>query len=123
MLHPADRTLSKTLILLVTVLYLPSAYAEVIDKVPSLPFIWGIALTSGIVCLVATYFHRSLLILVAFPAMWFLNLFLEIHSPDVGPALLVEAGRSYIIQAYLAALSVVALGVFGWVLNARKHRV
>lgn len=123
MLHSADRALPKALIVFVVTFYLPCAYAEVIDKVPTLSFIWGVAIASGVVCLVATYFQRWLLILVAFPAMWFLNLFLEIHSPDVGPALLIEAGRGYIAQAYLAALSVVVLGILGWVLNARKHRV
>ena len=123
MLHPTDRSLSKTLILLLTTLYLPCVYAEVIDKVPALPFIWGVAMASGIVCLVATYFRRWLLMLVVLPGIWFFNLFLEIYSPDVGPALLVEAGNNYIVQTYLAAFTVIALGALGWILNARKHRV
>lgn len=123
MLHSTDRALSKALIVLVTTFYLPSAYAEVLDKVPTLSHIWGVAIASGVVCLVVTYFRRWLLILVAFPAAWFLSLFLEIHSPDVGPALLIEAGRGYIAQAYLAALSVIALGVLGWILNAQKRRI
>lgn len=123
MLHPTDRTLSKTLVLLLTTIYLPSACAEVIDKVPTLPFIWGVAMASGLVCLVATYFRRWLLVLVVLPGAWFFNLFLEIYSPDVGPALLAEAGRSYMIQAYLAALAVIALGALGWILNASKRRV
>ena len=123
MLHPTDRSLSKTLILLLTTLYLPCVYAEVIDKVPALPFIWGVAMASGIVCLVATYFRRWLLMLVVLPGIWFFNLFLEIYSADVGPALLVEAGDNYIVQTYLAAFAVIALGALGWILNARKHRV
>ena len=123
MLHSANSALSKALIAFVAIFYLPSAYAEVIDKVPNLSFIWGVAIASGVVCLVATYLRRWLLILVVFPAVWFLSLFLEIHSPDVGPVLLIEAGHSYIAQAYLAALSVVVLGVLGWILNARKRRV
>lgn len=122
MLHPANRTLPKTLILLIATFYLPHAYAEVIDKVPTLPFIWGIAITSGVVCLMATYFRRWLLILIALPGVWFFNLFLEIYSPDVGPALLIEAGRSYIVQVYLAAFAVIALGALGWILNSRKRR-
>ena len=123
MLHPTDRTLSKTLILLLTTLYLPCVYAEVIDKVPTLPFIWGVAMASGIVCLVATYFRRWLLILIVLPGVWFFNLFLEIYSPDVGPALLIEAGPNYLVHAYLAAFAVIALGVLGWILKTRKHRV
>ena len=122
MLHSTDRALSKALIVFVATFYLPCAYAEVIDKVPTLSFIWAVAIASGVVCLVATYFRRWLLILAAFPAIWFLSLLLEIHSPDVGPALLVEAGRGYIVQVYLAALSVIALGVLGWILNAQKRR-
>ena len=121
--HSADRALSKTLIILATTFYLPCAYAEVIDKVPTLSFIWGVAIASGVVCFITTYFRRWLLILAALPAVWFLSLFLEIHSPDVGPALLVEAGRGYIVQTYLAALSVVILGALGWILNATKRRV
>lgn len=121
--HSADRALSKALIALGAACYLPCAYAEVIDKVPTLSFIWGVAIASGVVCLVATYFQRWLALLIAFPAMWFLNLFIEVHSPDVGPALLIEAGRGYVTQAYLAALSVAALGVLGWILNAQKRRV
>ncbi len=123
MLHSTNSALSKALIALVAIFYLPSAYAEVIDKVPNLSFIWGVAIASGATCLVATYFRRWLLILAVFPAVWFLNLFLEIHSPDVGPALLIETGRSYIAQVYLAAFSVIALGALGWVLNTKKRRV
>lgn len=120
--HSAHCTLSKALIAFLAIIYLPSAYAEVIDKVPNLALIWGVAIASGIACLLATYYRRWLLILAILPAVWFLSLFLEIHSPDVGPALLVEAGRSYIAQAYLAGFVVIVLGVLGWVLNAKKDR-
>ena len=122
MLHTTDRTLSKTLVLLLTTFYLPSAYAEVIDKLPTLQFIWGVAMASGVICLVAAFVQRWLLILVALPGIWFFNLFLEIHSADVGPALLAEAGPDYIVHSYLAAFAVIALGVLGWVLNTQKRR-
>ena len=39
--HSADRVLSKARIAFVAVFYLPSAFAEVVDKVPNLSFIWG----------------------------------------------------------------------------------
>ena len=68
-------------------------------------------------------FRSGLLIVAIFPAVWFLSLFLEIHSPDVGPALLIEAGLSYIAQVYLAAFSVIALGAIGCFLNTKKRRV
>ena len=61
MLHSADSALSKALIVFFAIFYLPSAYAEVIDKVPNLSFIWGVAIASGVTCLVATYFRRWLL--------------------------------------------------------------
>lgn len=112
-----------TLILLFTTLYLPCAHAEVIDKVPTLPFIWAVATSSGAICLVAAFFRRWLLILVVPPGIWFFNLFLEIHSADVGPALLAEAGPDYIAHSYLAAFIVIALGALGWILNTRKRRV
>ncbi len=115
--------LFKAVIVSCFVFYMPSAYAEVLDKVPYLSFIWGVALASGVACLMATYFRRWLLILAAFPIAWFLSLFLEIHSPDVEPSILFEAGYTYIIQAYLAAFFVVALGVLGWTFNAKKRRV
>lgn len=122
MLHPADRTLPKALVFLLATFYLPYAYAEVIDKLPTLQFIWGVAIASGVTCLVAAFFRRWLLMLAVLPGIWFFNLFLEIHSADVGPALLAEAGSDYLVHSYLAAFTVIALGILGWILNTRKRR-
>lgn len=121
MLHPADRALSKTLSFLFLELYLSAAYAEVMDKLPSLAYIWGVAIACGIICGVLTYFRRWLFILVVLPLMWFASLFTEIHSGDMGPAIFAEAGGSYINQTYLATFTLIVFTTLGWMLNARKR--
>lgn len=53
MLHYANSALSKALMALSAISYTSIAFAEVIDKMPSLSFIWGVAVASGVVCLMA----------------------------------------------------------------------
>lgn len=124
MLYPINRFLRKSLsvvILLATICFPGIACAEVSDKTPSLQYIWIVAISSGLVCLAAAYIKRWLLFFVAvFPLVWFVSLFLEIHSPDVGPALLAEAGYSYFVQAYLAIFVVCVLGTVGWLLHKKR---
>lgn len=120
MLHSADRALSKALIFLFATLYFSSAHAEVTDKVPELSSIWSVAIASGVVCLVATYFRRWLALLLVFPVACSCLLLSEIHSPDMEPALLAEVGQGYFVQVYLAAVFVVLLGALGWFFNAKK---
>lgn len=91
------------------------AYAEVSDKEPSFLCIWMTGLGAALLCMLTGRLRRWLVpVAAAFPALWFLSLFLEIHSADVGPALYAEQGGMYYLHAYLA-LGVMACGAaWGW---------
>ena len=119
----ADRALSKALVFFVFCTITFPAYAEVMDKLPTLAYIWGVAIISGVICLVGAYYWKWFLLLAALPATWFYSLYTELHSPDLAPAILSEAGRGYFIQSYLAGACVIVMGITGWIFNTRKHRV
>lgn len=122
MLHTPHGALPKTLIISVATLIPGLVHAEVSDKLPTLVQIWIIAASAGLLCLVAAYFRGWLAaLLAATPLAWFISLFSEIHSADIRPALLAEAGQTYYVQAYLAALLIVVLGYVGWVLGKRRR--
>ena len=123
MLYSADRALSQALVFFVACSIFSPAYAEVMDKLPTLAYIWGVAIISGVICLVGTYFWRWFLLLAILPAVWFYSLYIELHSPDLAPAILSEAGRSYFTQSYLAGACVIVMTITGWIFNTRKHRV
>jgi hypothetical protein len=77
------------------------AYAEVMDKEPSLMqnTVWGLV-GSALCLLVARFKPWLLLVVVPLPAFYFLSLLSEIHDPFVRPAMLSEAGKLYICNAY-----------------------
>lgn len=90
----------------VTVLLVPSvAWAEVMDKEPTLGHLWGVALVFGLAGFFAWRRHFSLGViatLIALPFVWAFHW--ELMDPYVGPAILQEAGRGYVVQAYGAML-------------------
>lgn len=55
-------------------------------------------------------------------ALWFISLFMEIHSADVGPYLHLEQGTVYYVQAY-AAFAVVLFGLIVGVIWHRRRFV
>ncbi len=74
--------------------------AEVSDKVPSPEFSWAVGLAAGILSLFTARLKPWLATICVTPAaIWFISLFSEIHSPDVGPQLKLEQGSSYYLQA------------------------
>lgn len=87
-----------------TVLVYPAiVFAEVSDKEPSTDLFWKTGLAAAIVCLVGARMKPWLgIICFLSAAMWFGSLFLELHSPDVGPHLRTEQGSAYFLQAYAA---------------------
>ena len=102
MLHSTDRTILNLAVLTVLV-YPATVFAEVSDKEPSADFFWKIGLAAAIVCFVGTRIKPWLGIICFIPvALWFGILFLELHSPDVGPHLRLEQGAAYFLQAYAA---------------------
>jgi hypothetical protein len=92
-----------------------AALAEVSDKIPSLPQIWGIAGVAALALLLAMRFKpRISWLILPLLGLWFTTLLLEVHSADVGPAIVSEQGVGYVVQVYLAAGLAVVAGWIGW---------
>jgi hypothetical protein len=87
---------------------------EVMDKEPTLLAVWGAALLLGLVGYAATRFRRWLLlpalVLIGFLAWAQLG---ELADPFVGPTIIQEAGRGYLIQSCAAVALAVILAVLG----------
>jgi len=92
----------------------------VMDKEPTLRAIWGAAVLLGFVGFAAARFRRWLvlpaLILIAIVAWSRLG---ELADPIVGPAIVREAGRGYLIQSCAAVALAVILSVLGLVPKRR----
>jgi hypothetical protein len=87
---------------------------RVMDKEPSLFEVWvfflSVALVGFLLCL-----WRSWMLLIVLPvvllfaaAVWF-----ELNDKDVGPAILAEAGQSYVTQSYVAMIIALVLPPIG----------
>ncbi|MDP3271104.1 MULTISPECIES: hypothetical protein [Limnobacter] len=89
------------------------AHAEVLDKLPQIQDMWLYAALGFLFAGVALRIHWALFVLaLVYPALWFVSLLMEVHSFDLGPAIVVEAGQSYSMNAYAAAI-IWLLGVVG----------
>ena len=111
--HPAHR--AKGTAGLAPALAPAAALAEVSDKVPSLPHVWGVAGIAGLALLLAMRFKPRLSWLIApVLVLWFAALLLEVHSADVGPAIRSEQGVGYVVQVDLAGGLAVVAGWIGW---------
>lgn len=110
---PQDRT--KGAVGLAAAIAPTAALAEVSDKIPSLPQIWGIAGVAALALLLAMRFKpRMSWLILPLLGLWFTTLLLEVHSADVGPAIVSEQGIGYVVQVYLAAGLAVVAGWIGW---------
>lgn len=92
-----------------------AARAEVMDKEPSLVQIWMLAVLSAIVIYLCLRFFRWWIVVPVIVLAHLANgaIFFEIHDPHVGPAIVAEAGVSYVVQAYLAYALVVVATIAG----------
>jgi hypothetical protein len=78
--------------------------AEVSDKEPTLADIWCVAGFSCMTGFLLCRWQRFAGLVVLPPvAVWVWAMFLEIHDPYVGPAILAELGQSYVVQAHIAS--------------------
>ncbi|MEW6022351.1 MAG: hypothetical protein AB1807_09435 [Pseudomonadota bacterium] len=104
----------------VVLFYPGSALAEVSDKAPTTDLFWAVGLVGALLCLAGGRIKPWLgVVLFAPAALWFISLFLEIHSSDVGPYLLSEQGSAYYWQAYAAFGAVVCGLAIGYVWHKR----
>src|SRR2546426_5934555 len=93
---------------------------EVMDKEPALRMVWGAALLLGLVGFLAARFRRWLALpalgVIGFLAYW---QFSELADSAVGPAIIQEAGRGYLIQSCAAVAVAVLISVLGLVPKRR----
>lgn len=94
---------------------------EVMDKEPSLSFIWGYFLIVGIGGFFLIRKHPSFLLLIL-PLVLFIavGMIEEINDPYVGPAIIQEAGKGYVTQSYFAitiGTVIPFFGVLAWYLK------
>jgi len=89
---------------------------EVMVKEPSLRTVWGAALLLGLVGFAAVRFRRWLVLpalaVIGLLAYWQLS---ELAELAVGPAIIPEAGRGYLIHSCAAVAVAVFLAVLGLV--------
>ena len=95
-----------------------TAFAEVMDKEPSVGQVWLLAIPVAFIAFFACRFKPWFAVLtLPLPLLyigWFIS---EALDPSVGPAILAEAGWSYFVACALAFVVVVAahiLGVMAW---------
>lgn len=114
--HSAVLTLACMFVMLIPSVVL----AEVSDKEPAAGLIWVVRAAAAFFCFLAARFKPWLgLVVFALPMLWFISLFLELHSADVGPHLLVEQGNIYYMQAY-ASFGLALGGLIAGLLLRRK---
>ena len=100
------------------------AFAEVSDKVASIPQLWITAAVAGSVAFLAGR-YRFVLGVVLFPIslLLILSVLEPVLDPFVGPAIVLEQGRSYLVAAYGSIALLLALHVAGlWLSWRHKHR-
>jgi hypothetical protein len=94
------------------------AYAEVMDKEPSVPMIWGAATVCSALGFIAARFKPVLVVGTGVLAVLLLGgVVAEINDKTIGQAIIKEAGKSYPIQAYAAIAVVILAHVTGLALR------
>lgn len=93
--------------------------AEVSAKELTVDSFWIVGIAAAVLYFVCARFKPRLGVVAFIPAaLWFVSLFLEIHSPDVGPHLRLEQGSGHYTHAYIA----LALAACGLAAGYTRHR-
>jgi hypothetical protein len=99
-----------------------TAFAEVMDKEPTIGEVWLLALGASVVAFVACRWKPWLALVTApYPLLYLASFVSEITDPYVGPAIRAEAGLSYIFWCSGAFAVVAAAHIGGIVLSRRRH--
>jgi|KBSSwiStaDraftv2_1062776.scaffolds.fasta_scaffold33121_2 hypothetical protein len=99
-------------------------WAEVMDKEPTERYLW-LAAAIGALSAFTLIRIRWWLVFFILPASTLIPLraVLDCHDQHVGPAILSEGGRGYILHAHAALLVVVAANVVGLLASFRARRL
>ena len=94
---------------------------EVMDKEPTLLTVWLLFLSLGVGGFLLTR-YRYRLLLVALPVSLFFawGHLGELRDPFIGPAIVREAGQSYVAQSYIAMALALVLPCFAIILPRKK---
>lgn len=114
----------KTLgVLLLLSIASPPLLAEVMDKEPSRPQLFAVAVIGGAIGFFATRF-KPFLVLLTLPLSAALpfSVVLETYDRYVGPLIRSEAGTSYVVEAHVALAIVLAANIAGAVAGVRRSR-
>lgn len=99
-------------------------FFEVMDKEASLLEVWVSSLLLGLGgLLLSRYKWWLVLSVIAVALVLALAQISELHDPFVGPAIVREAGYSYVLQSYLAAAISIVLPSIGLVMRLRRNRI
>jgi len=102
------------------------ALLEVMDKEPSLPGIWiGTALFGGVGLWSARRWIWPGVLLLAVEALGLSGMHAELTDPQVGPAILREAGHGYVVQSYLGSgvsITATTAGLVWGIMRWRRRR-
>jgi len=111
------------LIYLLLLLPLP-AFAEVSDKVASIPQLWIIASAVGVVTFLASRYRFALgLVLLPVSVLLILAGLEPVRDSFVGPAVISEQGQAYVVAVYGSATILLALHLAGlWLGWRRRYR-
>jgi hypothetical protein len=105
----------------ITVAWTLPAYAEVMDKEPSVPMIWGAATVCSVLGFSAARFKPALVVFTGLSAVFYFGgVVAEITDQTIGKAIIKEAGNSYPIHAYVAVAVVILAHATG--LALRKYQ-
>jgi hypothetical protein len=98
-----------------------AALFEVMDKEPSLLEVWILFLTLGIGGFLLCRYRRWMLAVVL-PLIFFCiyGHLMELHDPSVGPAIVREAGQSYVTQSSIVTALAVSLPFLGIVMSRKR---
>ena len=99
------------------------AWAEVMDKEPSLRYLWVTAVLFGGAGVLAWRWSRVLgacVTAVLLPLVW--SFHWELTDPFVGRDILQEAGPSYVRQAYESMILCTALHISGILVHIARWR-
>jgi hypothetical protein len=75
-------------------MYYPAFFFVVMDKMPTVQYMYGSGITLALLVFAATYFHRQVgLIVLLFVGLICIQ---DVEAPDVVEAIIREAGQGYV---------------------------